>query len=190
MSSASPGRPVIGPKVPINFPESLLRNIEQAADTAGLSRAAWVRRTVSRALPESFEGPVGPDQMLRFLRGSETDKGIDTTDPEPAGVYVDNDTARLLLRAVDDGTLTASPVITESLAVESTRARRSISFITRTFRTSRDPVTIYQVTFTTVSHPQPGESEGGQHCARRLYLDQDAARAFYDEARELHLKVS
>ncbi|MER6352349.1 hypothetical protein ABT186_10985 [Streptomyces sp. NPDC001634] len=185
MSNATPGRPAIGPKVPINFSTGLLSDIDQAADLARTSRAAWVRRAVTRALPEDFQGPITPDQLGPYLRGSSMGEDLDNPDRD---VHVDNDTALRLLRAVDDGALTFGAITTESASVETERSRRNLSFITRPFIAHGEEITVYQVSYTTFSARQPGEPEGVYHRQRTLYLDHDAAKVFYEDMHDSYMK--
>ncbi|MFI0193070.1 hypothetical protein ACH4PW_36840 [Streptomyces sp. NPDC017082] len=171
MSAALPGRPAIGPKVPINFPTGLLRDIDAGASLAGLSRAAWVRRAAARALPEIFDGALTPNDMFRFLDTAA--KGAD-----PAH-EVDDATVRRLLTAADDGTLVIQPFTTETLSSETAR----LSFITRTFIADGATVTLYQVAHGT-TYRQPGEDDPARHGQHTLYLDHAAARAWHQEMRE------
>ncbi|MEU5757094.1 hypothetical protein [Streptomyces sp. NPDC047829] len=168
MSAALPGRPAIGPKVPINFPVGLLKEIDAGAELAGLSRAAWVRRAAARALPEIFDGALTPDDMPRFLDTAE--KGAD-----PAH-EVDDATLRRLLTAADDGTLVIEPFTAETLSTATAR----LSFLTRTFIADGTPVTLYQVALG-MTHRQPGEDGPARHGRHLLYLDQAAARAAHQE---------
>jgi hypothetical protein len=184
MSDDKGGRPAIGPKVPINFPAGLLRDIDSAADTAGLSRAAWVRRATARACPETFEGAILPDQMGRYLRGSAMGEDLDNPD---RAVHVDAETTQRILRAVDDGDLDIGMVETKSTSRETKGVRLSLSFITRELTVGREHITLYQVTYTTVSLPHIGEAEGVYHHQRTLYLDGAAAEVFHEEMRETHL---
>ncbi len=183
MSNDKGGRPAIGPKVPINFSAGLLQDIEGAAATAGMSRAAWVRRAAARALPESFQGSVRPDQLGQFLRGSVMGEDLDNPDRD---VHVDNETALRLLRAVDDGTLNCGSIRTTSVSVETEGSRCSLSFITRPFIADGQQIVIYQVTYTTVSGPLTGEAEGAYHHERTLYVDRAAAEVFHEHLLDAH----
>lgn len=44
------GRPAIGPTINVAYPRELLDKIEAAADKAGLSRAAWLRKVAEEAV--------------------------------------------------------------------------------------------------------------------------------------------
>lgn len=44
------GRPAIGPKIPINFPEDQLAQVDELARDAGITRAAWIRQAVADAI--------------------------------------------------------------------------------------------------------------------------------------------
>lgn len=44
------GRPAIGPTINVAYPRDLLDKIESAADKAGLSRAAWLRKVAEQAV--------------------------------------------------------------------------------------------------------------------------------------------
>ncbi|OEJ30037.1 hypothetical protein [Streptomyces subrutilus] len=171
MRNTTPGRPAIGPKVPINFPTDLLKNIEAGASLARLSRAAWVRRAVAGALPENFEGTLTPDDMLAYLTTS-----LRGADPDHE---VDSDTSRRLLTAADDGTLTIESSTTETVTMEDVRSRRRLSFITRKFLADRADITVYQVGYSTITYQRWDESDGDWHREHTLYLDQDAARTFH-----------
>ncbi len=179
MSAAMPGRPAIGPKVPINFPAGLLEDIETGASLAQLSRAAWIRRAAARALPEVFDGVLAPDDMFRFLstaeRGAEPDHEVDDA------------TIRRLLTAADHGTLTIQPFPTEALATQTPAGRSQLSFVTRSFLADGAPVVLYQVAHGTITYRQPGEHDPNHHGEYTLYLDQAAARAWHQELREQFL---
>ncbi|GGZ18070.1 hypothetical protein [Streptomyces nitrosporeus] len=179
MSAAMPGRPAIGPKVPINFPAGLLEDIETGASLSQLSRAAWIRRAAARALPEVFDGALAPDDMLRFLstaeRGAEPDQEVDDA------------TIRRLLTAADRGTLTIQPFTAESLTTQTPGERRQLSFVTRSFLADGARVVLYQVAHGTITYRQPGEHNPSHHGEHTLYLDQAAARAWHQELREQFL---
>ncbi|MFJ6791967.1 hypothetical protein [Streptomyces angustmyceticus] len=171
MSSATPGRPAVGPKVPINFPAGLLRDIETGASIARLTRAAWVRRAAARALPEIFEGVLAPDDLVRYFTARMKD-----AEPEHE---VDDTTIRCLLAAADDGILTIEPFTTKAEAIEATGWRRQLSFVTRTFLAGGTKITIYQVSFGRITYQRPDDSDSSQHSGYTLYLDQEAARAHH-----------
>ncbi|MGA5473837.1 hypothetical protein ACPCUK_34335 [Streptomyces arboris] len=179
MSAAMPGRPAIGPKVPINFPAGLLQDIETGAGLAQLSRAAWIRRAAARALPEVFDGVLARDDMFRFLstaeRGAEPDHEVDDA------------TIRRLLTAADHGTLTIQPFTTETLAAQTPGGRRQLSFVTRSFLADGATVVLYQVAHGTITYRQPGEHDPGHHGEHTLYLDHAAARAWHQKLREQFL---
>lgn len=44
------GRPAVGPPISVAFPVALLAKIDQAATAAGLTRAAWLRKTAEAAV--------------------------------------------------------------------------------------------------------------------------------------------
>lgn len=188
MSDDKGGRPAIGPKVPINFPPGLLRGIDEAADLACASRAAWIRRTTARALPETFEGPLTADQLGQYLRGSNMGEDLDDSS---RAVHIDGDTQTRLLRAVDDRTLTFGAFTTEALSVDLPGSRRRLSLITRNIHPSPSEaaITIYQVSYSTVAYQQPGELEGVYHRQRDLFLDKDAARTYYEHMRDEYLRL-
>ncbi|MGW7283596.1 hypothetical protein ACWGIV_36150, partial [Streptomyces sp. NPDC054844] len=168
--AALPGRPAIGPKVPINFPVDLLADIEAGASLAGLSRAAWVRRAAARALPEIFDGVLTPDDMFRFLTTAA--KGAD-----PAH-EIDDATVCRLLSSSDEGTLVIQPFTTEMLTSETAR----LSFLTRAFIADGTTVTLYQVAHaTTYRQPDDDPAHHGQHT---LYLDRTAACAWHEQMRK------
>lgn len=171
-----PGRPAIGPKVPINFPAGLLEDIETGASLAQLSRAAWIRRAAARALPEVFDGVLAPDDIFRFLntaeRGAEPDHEVDDA------------TIRRLLTAADHGTLTIQPFTTETRATQTPAGRCQLSFVTRSFLADGTTVVLYQVAHGTITYRQPSEHNPGHHGDYALYLDRPAAWARYQELRE------
>ncbi|MEV7203509.1 hypothetical protein [Streptomyces griseoluteus] len=181
MSAATPGRPAIGPKVPINFPTGLLADIETGASLARLSRAAWVRRAAARALPEIFDGVLTSDDMFRFLntavRGADPDHEVDDV------------TIRRLLAAADHGTLAIQPFTTETLAIETAGWRRQLSFTTRSFVADGATIVLYQVAHGRIRYRQPDESGPEQHGEHTLYLDQRAARAWHQDLRK-HLSLT
>lgn len=176
-----PGRPAIGPKVPINFPVGLLEDIETGASLARLSRAAWIRRAAARALPEVFDGVLAPDDMFRFLntaaRGADPDHEVDDA------------TVRRLLTAADHGTLTIQPFTTETLATQTPRGRCQLSFVTRSFLADGATVVLYQVAHGTITYRQPGEHDPSHHGEHTLYLDQATARAWHQDLREEFLRT-
>lgn len=45
-----PGRPAVGPTINVAYPRELLDKIEAAAKTAGMSRAAWLRKVAEDAV--------------------------------------------------------------------------------------------------------------------------------------------
>ncbi|MGV9565036.1 hypothetical protein [Streptomyces sp. NPDC003480] len=181
MSSASPGRPAVGPKVPINFPAGLLRDIETGASIARLTRAAWVRRAAARALPETFEGVLTPDDLFRYFTARMKDAEPDRE--------IDDGTIRTLLTAADDGTLTIEPFTTETKAIEASGWRRQLSFITRPFLAGGTKIVIYQVSFGSITYQRPDENDSDQYSQYTLYLDQDAARAYHEHLRQTLLRA-
>jgi hypothetical protein len=47
-----PGRPEVGPAFSLRFPPELLARVDAAAESAGMTRAGWLRRAAEQALGE------------------------------------------------------------------------------------------------------------------------------------------
>ncbi|GGR03770.1 hypothetical protein [Streptomyces pilosus] len=175
MNAAPPGRPAIGPKVPINFPTGLLEDMEAGASVARLSQAAWIRRAAARALPETFEGLASSD-MFRFL--STAEGGADPAHD------VDDATIHRLLSVADHGTLCIEPFTAETLSTETVGWRRRLSSIIRGFVADGARVVLYQVAHGTITFRQPRESAPAQHGGHTLYLDDAAAHCWHQALRK------
>lgn len=179
MDSTGRGRPAIGPKVPINFPADLLKDIETGASRAHLSRAAWVRRAAARALPEVRDGVLTPGDLVHYfthrLRDAEPDHEID------------DGTVRRLLAAADDGILRIEPFTTETLAVEAPDGRRHLSFVTRAFQVGTVTTTVYQVSFGRITYQR--EADGDHYGEYTLFLNPAAARTHHQYCREHLLRA-
>jgi hypothetical protein len=178
MSTDKGGRPAIGPKIPVNYPESLLQRIDSAADDAGITRAEWLRRTASSALPETYEGFVQPAQMAAYLRGSADGEDL-REGGQDRNVGVSADTILRILRAVDDDALRCGPVETKAVRRETPGSRRSLTLTTRSLQVGNEAVVIYQAAYTTISLPGVGQ-EGVYHHERYIYSDREAAEDWYE----------
>lgn len=165
------GRPAIGPKVPINFPNDLLRDINAAAEEAGMSRAAWIRRTVEKALPENYEGLLSAAQWDVLLFEALTGR----SNAEDADFLADLREA-VKERQVEDVTLT-SQISESATAAGFTR----IGLITRRLRVRGRLTTAYQVSELRRTYPTATDSEGNCSARRRMFASKERALIHYGD---------